>query len=107
MLTGADGYVGRLSAEIAVDQETVVAAMPEQSGMVTGKLIEPDEIARAVLLLARRRCPARSARTGSSTAQRSRPRERVCVRCQLRRVPLRQFGELVQLAQRIGFRVRG
>jgi NAD(P)-dependent dehydrogenase (short-subunit alcohol dehydrogenase family) len=52
ILTSPDGYVGRLSASMGLDQETVLAAIPEQSGMVTGKLIEPAEIARAVLLLA-------------------------------------------------------
>lgn len=52
ILTSPDGYVGRLSASMGIDHETLLAAMPEQSGMVTGKLIEPAEIARAVLLLA-------------------------------------------------------
>jgi NAD(P)-dependent dehydrogenase (short-subunit alcohol dehydrogenase family) len=52
ILTSPDGYVGRLSASMGIDHETLLAAMPEQSGMVTGKLIEPTEIARAVLLLA-------------------------------------------------------
>jgi NAD(P)-dependent dehydrogenase (short-subunit alcohol dehydrogenase family) len=52
MITGADGYVGRLAATMGVDHDTLIAAMPGQSGMVTGALIEPAEIARAVLLLA-------------------------------------------------------
>ncbi|MFC4857328.1 SDR family NAD(P)-dependent oxidoreductase [Actinophytocola glycyrrhizae] len=52
ILTSPDGYMGRLSATMGIDHETLLAAMPEQSGMVTGKLIEPAEIARAVLLLA-------------------------------------------------------
>ncbi|MEV6824942.1 SDR family NAD(P)-dependent oxidoreductase [Amycolatopsis sp. NPDC051102] len=52
ILTSPDGYIGKLSASMGLDHETVLAAMPEQSGMVTGKLIEPAEIARAVLLLA-------------------------------------------------------
>ncbi|WP_329051136.1 SDR family NAD(P)-dependent oxidoreductase [Amycolatopsis sp. NBC_01488] len=52
ILTSPDGYMGRLSASMGIDHESLLAAIPEQSGMVTGKLIEPVEIARAVLLLA-------------------------------------------------------
>ena len=35
-----------------MDHAALVAAMPGQGGMLTGALIEPDEIARVVLLLA-------------------------------------------------------
>jgi NAD(P)-dependent dehydrogenase (short-subunit alcohol dehydrogenase family) len=63
ILTSPDGYIGRLSASMGVDHETLLAAMPEQSGMVTGKLIEPAEIARAVLLLA---SPAMPSAVGSN-----------------------------------------
>ena len=63
ILTSPDGYVGKLSASMGMDHETVLAAMPEQSGMVTGKLIEPVEIARAVLLLA---SPAMPSAVGSN-----------------------------------------
>lgn len=52
LITGANGYAGRLAATMDVDYDTLIAAMPEQFGMVTGNLIEPAEIARAVLLLA-------------------------------------------------------
>jgi NAD(P)-dependent dehydrogenase (short-subunit alcohol dehydrogenase family) len=52
ILTSPEGYLGKVSALMGIDQEAVLAAMPDQSGMVTGKLIEPAEIARAVLLLA-------------------------------------------------------
>jgi NAD(P)-dependent dehydrogenase (short-subunit alcohol dehydrogenase family) len=55
--------MGRLSASMGVDHESLLAAMPEQSGMVTGKLIEPAEIARAVLLLA---SPAMPSAVGSN-----------------------------------------
>ncbi|KAA9155917.1 SDR family NAD(P)-dependent oxidoreductase [Amycolatopsis acidicola] len=52
LLTSADGYAGRLAASMGVEHDTLLAALPEQTGMVTGTLIEPSEIARAVLLLA-------------------------------------------------------
>ncbi|MQY21675.1 SDR family oxidoreductase [Nocardia macrotermitis] len=58
MVVGADGYVGRLAASMGVDHDTLIAAMPAQSGMVTGTLIEPAEIARAVVLLASPRMPS-------------------------------------------------
>ncbi|WUV51998.1 SDR family oxidoreductase [Amycolatopsis sp. NBC_01480] len=61
--TSPDGYVGRLSASMGLDHETVLAAMPEQAGMVTGKLIEPAEIARVVLVLA---SPAMPSAVGSN-----------------------------------------
>ncbi|WP_167407465.1 hypothetical protein [Streptomyces swartbergensis] len=35
-----------------LDQDALLAMLPQQAGMVTGALIEPAEIARAVLLLA-------------------------------------------------------
>jgi NAD(P)-dependent dehydrogenase (short-subunit alcohol dehydrogenase family) len=63
ILTSPDGYLGRLSASMGIDHETLLAAMPERSGMVTGKLIEPAEIAWAVLLLA---SPAMPSAVGSN-----------------------------------------
>ncbi|GHF46822.1 NAD(P)-dependent dehydrogenase (short-subunit alcohol dehydrogenase family) [Amycolatopsis bartoniae] len=52
IMTSPDGYVGRVAASMGVEHDTLLAALPQQSGMVTGTLIEPAEIARAVLLLA-------------------------------------------------------
>jgi NAD(P)-dependent dehydrogenase (short-subunit alcohol dehydrogenase family) len=46
-----EGYGAQLADHLGVEHAAFVAAMPQQSGMLTGALIEPDEIARAVLLL--------------------------------------------------------
>ncbi|MFC5139731.1 SDR family oxidoreductase [Actinomycetospora rhizophila] len=52
LLTGPDTFVARLAADMGVDQDTLLAALPKQGGMLTEQLIEPDEVARVVLLLA-------------------------------------------------------
>lgn len=52
ILTGEDGYIAKVAAHLGVEHSALLADLPRQSGMVTGTLIEPDEIARAVLLLA-------------------------------------------------------
>lgn len=52
LMTSPDGYVGRMAASLGVDHDALLTALPQQSGMLTGALIEPAEIARAVLLLA-------------------------------------------------------
>lgn len=52
MMVGEDGFGAKLAANLGIDHDTFVAAMPEQNGMLTKTLIDPDEIARAVLLLA-------------------------------------------------------
>ncbi|MDR7274551.1 SDR family NAD(P)-dependent oxidoreductase [Catenuloplanes atrovinosus] len=49
---GPDGYTARLAAHLGMDHATLLEALPRQGGMLTGRLAEPDEIARAVLLLA-------------------------------------------------------
>ncbi|GAB7039514.1 MULTISPECIES: SDR family oxidoreductase [Catenuloplanes] len=49
---GPDGYVATLAAHLGMDHATLLAGLPAQGGMLTGRLAEPDEIARAVLLLA-------------------------------------------------------
>ena len=41
-----------MAASLGVDHDTLVASMPKQNGMLTDTLIDPAEIARAVLLLA-------------------------------------------------------
>ncbi|OLL81908.1 3-oxoacyl-[acyl-carrier protein] reductase [Pseudonocardia sp. Ae168_Ps1] len=63
MMTAPDGYLGRLSTVLGVGHDTLLAAMPEQSGIVTGALVDPSEIARAVLLLA---APSMSSAVGSN-----------------------------------------
>lgn len=52
LITGKDGYGAQLAASLGVDHDSLVAAMPKQNGMLTDTLIDPLEIARAVLLLA-------------------------------------------------------
>ncbi|MFC7375791.1 SDR family NAD(P)-dependent oxidoreductase [Brachybacterium sp. GCM10030267] len=51
LLTGADSLVAKLAAEMGVTHEELLEQFPAQNGMVTGKLIEPDEIARTIILL--------------------------------------------------------
>ncbi|MEV7871067.1 SDR family NAD(P)-dependent oxidoreductase [Streptomyces sp. NPDC088124] len=52
MLTAEDGFGADLAARRGIDQDALLAMVPQQAGMVTGTLIDPAEIARAVLLLA-------------------------------------------------------
>jgi NAD(P)-dependent dehydrogenase (short-subunit alcohol dehydrogenase family) len=51
LMEGKDGFGAQLAAHLGIDHAFLLAALPEQGGMLTGTLIEPDEIARAVLLL--------------------------------------------------------
>ncbi|WP_413103329.1 SDR family NAD(P)-dependent oxidoreductase [Streptomyces sp. Inha503] len=51
-ITSEDGYVARVADNVGVDHETLMAALPKETGMLTETLIDPAEIARAVLLLA-------------------------------------------------------
>ncbi|MEV6630708.1 SDR family NAD(P)-dependent oxidoreductase [Actinoplanes sp. NPDC051470] len=46
-----DGYAAQLATHLGLEHAALVAALPTQNGMLTGAMIEPDEIARAVLLL--------------------------------------------------------
>jgi NAD(P)-dependent dehydrogenase (short-subunit alcohol dehydrogenase family) len=48
---------------MGIDHAALLAAMPGQAGILTGRLIEPDEIARAVLLLS---SPAMPSAIGSN-----------------------------------------
>jgi NAD(P)-dependent dehydrogenase (short-subunit alcohol dehydrogenase family) len=52
MVEGDDGFLARVAAASGTERETVAAALPGANGMLTGALIEPDEIARTILLLA-------------------------------------------------------
>ncbi|WP_432830069.1 SDR family NAD(P)-dependent oxidoreductase [Dactylosporangium sp. CA-092794] len=52
LLEGEDGYVAKLAKHLGLDHAALLDALPGQGGMLTGKLAEPDEVARAVLLLA-------------------------------------------------------
>ncbi|MFF8030304.1 SDR family NAD(P)-dependent oxidoreductase [Streptomyces sp. NPDC016626] len=51
-ITGEDGYIARVADSMGVGHGALVAALPKRTGMLTETLIEPAEIARAVLLLA-------------------------------------------------------
>ncbi|MGW6929960.1 SDR family NAD(P)-dependent oxidoreductase [Lentzea sp. NPDC054927] len=51
LLVGADGYAADIAANLGMEHAALVAALPEQMGMLTGELIDPSEIARAVVLL--------------------------------------------------------
>ncbi|GAA1441486.1 SDR family oxidoreductase [Nocardiopsis tropica] len=51
LLMGEDGAVAHAAAAMGVDADTLLAALPQQIGMVTGALIDPSEIARAIVLL--------------------------------------------------------
>lgn len=52
MQTGEDGYLAQVAAHLGVDHGALLETLPQETGMLTGKMIEPEEIARAVLLLA-------------------------------------------------------
>ncbi|MBB4688141.1 SDR family NAD(P)-dependent oxidoreductase [Amycolatopsis jiangsuensis] len=52
MLTGEDGFGAELATHLGLDHETLLAVLPKEAGMLTSALIDPAEIARAVLLLA-------------------------------------------------------
>jgi NAD(P)-dependent dehydrogenase (short-subunit alcohol dehydrogenase family) len=52
IVMGEDGYIAQVAAHLGVEHSALLAGLPQQTGMVTGTLIEPDEIARAILLLA-------------------------------------------------------
>lgn len=52
LVVGAAGLAAAIAAHLGVGHADALAALPGQSGMLTGELIDPDEIARAVLLLA-------------------------------------------------------
>ncbi|MFF1815954.1 SDR family NAD(P)-dependent oxidoreductase [Kribbella sp. NPDC058245] len=49
--TSPDGYGGRLSRQLGIPQEHLLAALPEQTGMLTGRLVEPTEVAALVTQL--------------------------------------------------------
>jgi NAD(P)-dependent dehydrogenase (short-subunit alcohol dehydrogenase family) len=51
-VVGPDGYGARVAAHLGVGHAELLATLPQQNGMLTGDLIDPAEIARAVLLLA-------------------------------------------------------
>ncbi|WP_328438028.1 SDR family oxidoreductase [Streptomyces sp. NBC_00457] len=51
-IEGKDGYMSQVAQAIGVEHAALMQNLPADLGMLTGSLIEPDEIARAVLLLA-------------------------------------------------------
>ncbi|RDD84159.1 SDR family NAD(P)-dependent oxidoreductase [Streptomyces parvulus] len=51
-LLDKEGFGAELAARMNLDQDEMLEMLPEHAGIVTGKLIDPSEIARAVVLLA-------------------------------------------------------
>ncbi|MFE0420760.1 SDR family NAD(P)-dependent oxidoreductase [Streptomyces tendae] len=51
-IAGDGGYMSQVAQAIGADHATLMRNLPTDLGMLTDKLIEPEEIARAVLLLA-------------------------------------------------------
>jgi NAD(P)-dependent dehydrogenase (short-subunit alcohol dehydrogenase family) len=47
-----DGHIARVARHLGLDRATLAATQPVEGGMLTGRLSEPGEIARAVLVLA-------------------------------------------------------
>jgi NAD(P)-dependent dehydrogenase (short-subunit alcohol dehydrogenase family) len=52
LVAGKDSHMAQVAANLGVDHDILVANLPKQNGMLTDALIDPAEIARAVLLLA-------------------------------------------------------
>ncbi|MFD4635983.1 SDR family NAD(P)-dependent oxidoreductase [Lentzea sp. NPDC058436] len=52
LMLDPQGYMAAVAANLGMDHDVLLGALPEQSGMLTGNLIDPGEIARVVLLLA-------------------------------------------------------
>lgn len=52
LMVDGGGFGAQVAAAMGIDQQTFLDGAPEQGGMLTGELIDPAEIARAVLLLA-------------------------------------------------------
>lgn len=65
LITGADSITAKVAAANGVDHDTFLAAFPEQVGQLTGGLIDPAEIARAIVLLS---SPALPSAVGSNWA---------------------------------------
>ena len=63
LLTSADGPVGRTAARTGRDLQDYLSAIPARGGMTTGRLIEPEEIALAIVVLA---SPAMPSALGSN-----------------------------------------
>ncbi|MFB6721618.1 SDR family NAD(P)-dependent oxidoreductase [Kribbella sp. NPDC056345] len=49
--TSPEGYGGQLAKQLGIPQEHLLAALPQQTGMLTGRLIEPAEVAALVVQL--------------------------------------------------------
>lgn len=51
-MAGKGGYLSQVAQTMGVEHASLMQGLPAELGMLTSNLIEPDEIARAVLLLA-------------------------------------------------------
>ncbi len=47
----AEGYGGQLARQLGVPHEALLAGLPDQQGMLTGRLIEPTEVADLIVQL--------------------------------------------------------
>ncbi|TDD88893.1 SDR family oxidoreductase [Actinomadura darangshiensis] len=52
MWESPDGYGAELAASMGVELDQLVAALPDRSGMLTGRIIEPAEVAALIAYLA-------------------------------------------------------
>jgi NAD(P)-dependent dehydrogenase (short-subunit alcohol dehydrogenase family) len=52
MWESPDGYGAELAAALGVDQEQLIGMLPDRIGMVTGRLVEPAEVAALIAYLA-------------------------------------------------------
>lgn len=67
LITGEQGIAAKMAVAAGTDQAAVVDGFAQFNGRLTGELIDPSEIARAIVLLSSPLCPALWARTGSRT----------------------------------------
>jgi NAD(P)-dependent dehydrogenase (short-subunit alcohol dehydrogenase family) len=65
LLVGTDSFTAHLATTMGVDHADFLAQFPQQIGLVTGRLIDPSEIARAIVLLS---SPAMPSAVGSNWA---------------------------------------
>lgn len=50
-IEGDGGYISQVAGAFGVEHAALLGGLPKELGMLTGRMIEPDEIARAVVLL--------------------------------------------------------
>ncbi|MBR8741282.1 SDR family NAD(P)-dependent oxidoreductase [Nocardiopsis sp. MG754419] len=58
LITGEDGMAAKMAAATGSERSAVVEGFARQGGLLTGRLIDPSEIARAIVLLASPEMPS-------------------------------------------------